>query len=1380
MPLLKKKPFEKHSISEYLRDDEEVFYCEITDEIFRDYEEFSERMFLYNSMVWTCSMTGKQNLTYQEALESEENAKQSLKEFPMELRLPILYLASKTQRNSFGEMAEDVFMFVKDRYFIGENLETSFTGSKWKDSHVLQVIAPQEDQLKNITKNGNDPDRLFWPPASLFKYELEHLDADDNDISEIMIVDCNQIRRKKGSFNRDKCKLFLKQYIEHGPNGIFAIKPSIIEDFGINKMKFDQIFDGPLPNFEQSKKKEKVPNGKKKSKQETLAKFLTKPNGASTTDKQTSSEKRVNLLEEMKKREEEFRLKKLLKEEEKLALKKKQKQESVKLNSCIREWSKPKEDLMLEDQKKLPVPMPVKTKVSDKYFGEMLMVMEFMETFSKFLSTKDFFPGGFTLELMERALTEKEVAGPLTDIFQMFLTALFNVQDEESNQYRTVIESTTGIKEEDVSNNLSLTDATRFATVASSWSNKYQGLPLARLPLYSVTVSEVLRLHLLASGARINETGARWRYAQRGGYTSEDDPGIFLRLNQPHILKALAYHNVVQLPIADKLSIISCLINQLLTYADVRDFVEERLDQIKNLKTDLKVLQIAEKKREQEFVTNKMKLQKEIKETKAENQSNLREALEKLEKDNERKQIENTRKISKVMTSIFSEQSLMGTDRAYRKYLRMDSVPAIFVVDEDENLGECFSDICKQNPDLVNASRQQLLKHMRRLHIDGNKENTPSKSPKKANGVLNSVCHVDDEESCMELLMCSTDPKTCKIHCVAADKTKWSFIHDEFQLEELERGLNKRGLREGELLHVIKNDRIRLSNVIAQTPVNYLNPDVEIADDEEKRTKNKKVKDKYEDANLGYASTMAPEEVLENALLDNILEMEEKIYAGSLGSLAVMDRDEWRTCLTRKDYDNFEKTIIKHDKAKLLKIKKAEKKSNSRPPSPDNSNVKNEFKEYQDPGRYLGTTRDAEIEQWDDDCKVPLEPPENLLRSIVGLSTALAQVAQAVDPKYLKKPLGIADVTRNDKKQEYDYLDRWEQSLLASTSYSQVFLHYSTLDSCVMWSRSALLARCRICRRQKDSENMLLCDNCNLGHHLYCLKPKLTSIPKGDWFCDRCKREKEKAAKLLSPQPTPTKKRRIFRDEDIEEEEESNGEVEECPVDDADSSDEEMEVDEEVRNGEIKIEICKTCGSGGVLISCEKCTSHYHIECCNPPLRRAPRAPWHCNSCKNPKERRERKQVSDSEESGDEVIINQRRSHRREDGREDLPLHNVALQELLTEVMRHDDAWPFLRPVPKNEVPDYYDVITKPMDFGTIKYKLNMGEYAEDGQLMQDVVLVFENCNTYNDTDADVYKCGVRLLRFFEKKAKELGLKLPEEMETETLKPPKSKKRRTR
>lgn len=169
-----------------------------------------------------------------------------------------------------------------------------------------------------------------------------------------MIVDCNQIRRKKGVFNRERSKLFLKQYVEQDEKGMFVIKASILDDFGINKIKFDQIFDGPLPNFDKSKKLEKTPNGRKQ-KQETLAKYLMKNNTSvasiNSESKSITKQKKSNLLEQMKKREEEFKVWRQMKEEEKLALKKKQKEESVKIASYLKEWNKAKDDLDLEDQK---------------------------------------------------------------------------------------------------------------------------------------------------------------------------------------------------------------------------------------------------------------------------------------------------------------------------------------------------------------------------------------------------------------------------------------------------------------------------------------------------------------------------------------------------------------------------------------------------------------------------------------------------------------------------------------------------------------------------------------------------------------------------------------------------------------------------------------------------------------------------------------------------------------------------------------------------------------------------------------------------------------------------------------------------------------------
>ncbi|GBE62319.1 PHD-finger domain-containing protein [Babesia ovata] len=45
---------------------------------------------------------------------------------------------------------------------------------------------------------------------------------------------------------------------------------------------------------------------------------------------------------------------------------------------------------------------------------------------------------------------------------------------------------------------------------------------------------------------------------------------------------------------------------------------------------------------------------------------------------------------------------------------------------------------------------------------------------------------------------------------------------------------------------------------------------------------------------------------------------------------------------------------------------------------------------------------------------------------------------------------------------------------------------------------------CEVCGGDNYWEQMLLCDGCNLGFHLFCLDPPLTCIPPGDWYCKTC------------------------------------------------------------------------------------------------------------------------------------------------------------------------------------------------------------------------------------------------------------------------------------
>lgn len=95
-------------------------------------------------------------------------------------------------------------------------------------------------------------------------------------------------------------------------------------------------------------------------------------------------------------------------------------------------------------------------------------------------------------------------------------------------------------------------------------------------------MSEILRLHLVSSGAKGSELSSKWRYQQRGGYSSADDPGVQLRAEDPHILHSLATNAVYELVIGDKMKIVKCLCHQILTYASVRDVLEEKCIKVRN------------------------------------------------------------------------------------------------------------------------------------------------------------------------------------------------------------------------------------------------------------------------------------------------------------------------------------------------------------------------------------------------------------------------------------------------------------------------------------------------------------------------------------------------------------------------------------------------------------------------------------------------------------------------------------------------------------------------------------------------------------------------------------------------------------------------------
>jgi len=76
----------------------------------------------------------------------------------------------------------------------------------------------------------------------------------------------------------------------------------------------------------------------------------------------------------------------------------------------------------------------------------------------------------------------------------------------------------------------------------------------------------------------------------------------------------------------------------------------------------------------------------------------------------------------------------------------------------------------------------------------------------------------------------------------------------------------------------------------------------------------------------------------------------------------------------------------------------------------------------------------------------------------------------------------------------------------------------------------------------------------------------------------------------------------------------------------------------------------------------------------------------------------------------------------------------------LAELEKTDKYMIFAEPVNVDIVPDYLKVIRHPMDFLTMRSKLERGEYDNDFQLLvTHFQLIVDNCLIYNDHGSDYH-----------------------------------------
>ncbi|XP_036018258.1 bromodomain adjacent to zinc finger domain protein 2B isoform X26 [Mus musculus] len=321
--------------------------------------------------------------------------------------------------------------------------------------------------------------------------------------------------------------------------------------------------------------------------------------------------------------------------------------------------------------------------------------------------------------------------------------------------------------------------------------------------------------------------------------------------------------------------------------------------------------------------------------------------------------------------------------------------------------------------------------------------------------------------------------------------------------------------------------------------------------------------------------------------------------------------------------------------------------------------------------------------------------------------TRLADLERNIERRYLKSPLSTTIQIKLDNvgtvtvpapapsiSGDGDGIEEdiapglrvWRRALAEARSAAQVALCIQQLQRSIAWEKSIMKVYCQICRKGDNEELLLLCDGCDKGCHTYCHRPKITTIPDGDWFCPAC-------ISKASGQSIKIKKIHVKGKKTNDSKKTKKGNVA-GDTEDEDSA----STSSSLKRGSKELKKRKMEETTSLNLSKAESTT----------------------SIKKPKK----------------------------DESRDLALCSM----ILTEMETHEDSWPFLLPVNLKLVPGYKKVIKKPMDFSTIREKLNNGQYPNFETFALDVRLVFDNCETFNEDDSDIGRAGHSMRKYFEKK----------------------------
>ncbi|XP_003743492.1 bromodomain adjacent to zinc finger domain protein 1A [Galendromus occidentalis] len=1180
--------------------------------------------------------------------------------------------------------SEDQDKILNQKTTVSKSPCSDRTNTDASSNHAFKTARDTAKELNECREAPASPSglsgeriRSFEAISSGSEGRNMHVDSNEtngNDIDDVVVVSESPAKSPRKSQRNTPAK----SYKEYDKNFYEDKKPSK----GRNRSyeKFREFFKNTAERSKEPKiveKKAPKPPPENALSLNGFKKRLSTDSSSSTTPKRRGRPPRSEEEREARKQEYKKKISEKLKEKRKLEREAKQKERILD------------DDLFLPNLIPLPAFTEIECGIPKEGLGEFFCILEFMTAFSKELGVKDYFSQGISFDILERAFTEVDALGLLVNVFQILLSRLMKLQLSD-----WTIDYSTQNEGDDLCTKMAAYQE-QAAAAGREFRDTY-GFMFHTVPLDSFTYSDVVRYHLKASGAPGIDLRDRIHCHQ--GFTPKEDPGLVFVMRNPEIMEKLEKNSMASLDVLEKMKIVRCLIDQLLTFGIFREAIEDGLEKCVELKIQLKKLHWRKKLLDDEEKGIKRDKDEEaaaaaaaVTQTTTGNDDekkrrNWRYVLPEMPREEIEKRIEQTEdEIGKVWYRF--GLSNLGEDRAHRIYSVLHSVPAIVV-----EVLPCVEAPCIEGGTPENDADVEMKEEI-----------------KAENGEdLRKDSH----------LVCSGSIETCAIH--KEKEPQYLFISSQEQLDSLLSSLATKGVRESVLKETIVNEVEYLKSVLKKTPLSKLN-----------RTLNEAVRRRYPSDAFKVSNVfgLRPNLALNLTFRELLLDIEEKSVQASLGGF----KDEERRRMWRLELEE-----------PLLKMQNLEPEKTNElfPESEDETELQflipklSEFCESI-PVKFLkaplgdqGPSLRNKLDNW----RAALPFCRNLSQLFLFYSSLESSIEwqKGLTNARCKVCRGKATPDRMIRCETCDLVFHLPciKPALREIPRGEWFCKACTPETVPDSPRKKPKVTsaedeeestgevpesndfCEVCL---NDEQLISCGSCPRSFHLICIQMK--RAPRRDWRCLACTAGVKKYKQELKDLKKIIEEKEAFEAKDSNEE-------------------------------DFSINQCLKCGellSRGH-IECIGCGRKYHLACAD--LTKRPKGDWYCKKRCEPgyvSLNQTMNGESDEEESEEEEVVDEEQQVEVDvDG-----FDYKACCDILDVLKRSDHAWPFLVPVSKKDAPDYLKIIKKPMDLGTIQTKLNDMKYTTNVSFVNDVLQVFINCEAYNLEEAEVYKEGKRLLGIF-------------------------------